>query len=121
MTLKLTEYPKKSKAVQLMEVIEKLWKSRSDEEPSECSEGDCCDQWRSNRALTEPCCGEIPTMGRWAVQTRTFRTFIVKQQKRTFCNFCCAMDLIIRELHFDIKIIDFTQSIEKLQMCKVGY
>ena len=30
------------------------------------------------------------------------------------------MERTSRELHFDIKIIDFTQSIEKVQMCNSG-
>ena len=64
--------------------------SRSNEEASDCVEDDCCDQWRSNMALTEPCCGETSTFGRWAVQKRTSRTFIEKRQQSAFFSISAA-------------------------------
>ena len=47
-----------------------------------------------------------------------FSTFIEKRQSVLFVDSCCVMELTSLELHFDIRIINFTQSIETLTMCK---
>ena len=90
-------------------------RSRNNEEAREAM------LWRSNMALTGPCCGETSTM--CSPKTPLSHYHGETTKPCFFVGFSCAMHMerttSTRELHFD-KNHRFIQSIEKLQMNKSG-
>ena len=108
MPLKLPEEPTISKTVQLMDITDKLWKSRS-------TTTRLAKRWRSFRMLWRRSLRPMGVqkganwtmlwrnikMGPLAVQKRTFCIFIETTKAYVFVDFCCAMKRTSRELQFD--------------------